>query len=399
MQIALVTETAKIAGAEMNLIMIATRLRKRGHTVFAVLPRKGPLADRVHEANVSICTVPLPGFVSTSLLIGGRYKVPNLFGFIISIVAGCVWFFRLYRCFQRRRPDVVHTMSMWSHAIAGLAGQLAGASVVWHFQDVVGPYAGFGLYRWLVVQWSRRVPDCILCVSDVVADQFQGDPTAASKVQILENTVNTDLFRPCSTRSLGNGIAHPAKLTIGTAARLIPWKGQEVALRSARILKERNIPFHWFFAGDEALGSRSYRSFLEELVERWDLEENVTFLGWVPDMPRFYNQVDVLVHTPVEPEPMALALLEAMASGLPLVVSRGGGADHLIEKGGGILVPPRDPEAVANVLLELVRSPEDRLERGTLARNLTEQMSGLDGYVDQLVRIYRSLQTKKDLIS
>jgi glycosyltransferase involved in cell wall biosynthesis len=161
-------------------------------------------------------------------------------------------------------------------------------------------------------------------------------------------------------------------------------------LRAARELKRRGVPFHWRFAGEEALGSPGYRAYLLGLVGEWGLEEHVELSGWVGDMPGFYRSLDVLVHVPVDPEPYGLVLAEAFSSRLT-VVATPGGADPIVEAAGGVLVPPSDPVAVADALAELVERPGELAARQARARQVAEQLFDTRRYAQELAAIYDSV--------
>jgi glycosyltransferase involved in cell wall biosynthesis len=280
-------------------------------------------------------------------------------------------------------------VSLWSHALAGVAGRALGCPVVWHFQDLIDPAAGLGLYRRLLLGWAARWPSRILCVSEAVAAQFRASPPAWARTQVLWNTVDLARFTPRSdSADLGRA---GCPLIIGTAARLTPWKGQEVALRTARLLKAQGVPFHWYFAGSEDLGSRGYQQYLAGLTRQWDLETEVTWLGWVGDMPTFYQQLDVLVHLPVEPDPWGLILTEAMAAGLLIIAAASGAAQQLVPAAGGELVPPNAPEAAAAQLVAAARNHPLTRARGRRARCYAESTFSVERYTEQLVQVYQAL--------
>jgi len=383
-QVVFVDETADIGGAEVNLLTITPHLHEAGWHPIVVVPGAGRLTEKLHGLGVSTCYVPRPPLLSSSWYIRHRYKIPNPLALPLNAVQGMIWVAQLYALFRRVRPAVVQSVSMWSHAFAGLAGRLAGCPVVWHFQDIVSPRSGFGAYRALVRLCARYIPTRILCISDIVADQFRDDERAGGKVHVLWNTVDTQrhAYGPARDREL---------LTIGTVARLTPWKGHEVALHAARMLKQRGMSFRWLIAGDEGLGDTGYRAHLLNLINDWGLKSEVQLVGWVADMPAFYRSLDVLVHPAIEPEPFGLVLAEAMASGLSVIATTGGGAEHMIEPAGGLLVPPSRADAIADALLRIGTIPRELVRRGERARRFAEQRFGTQQYVEQLVRMYQSL--------
>lgn len=383
-----VDETSEIGGAEINLLMVAPGLKASGWDLRVVVPQAGRLGMRLHELGVAVDYVAKPALISSSFYVGHQYKLPNPLALLINPIQGLIWISRLRRCFDQTQPAVVQTVSMWSHAFAGLAARLAGYPVAWHFQDIVSHRSGFGLYRWLVLLWARYIPNRIICISDLVADQFRADARISAKVHVLWNTVDTTNYLAGDLVAARNT---DRPFTIGTVARLTPWKGHEIALAAALELKRRGTPFRWLFAGEEALGAPGYRSRLLDLIRTNGLEAEVELAGWVADMPGFYRSLDALVHVPTEPEPFGLVLAEAIAAGLPVIASAGGGADRLVELAGGTLVPARQAKPVAAALIALQARPDDLQQRKLRARAFAEQQFGVGSYTQQLIEIYQSL--------
>jgi glycosyltransferase involved in cell wall biosynthesis len=300
-----------------------------------------------------------------------------------------IWTAGLRRYLRGHEPSLVHTVSFWAHVCGGAAARLAGVPVVSHFQELVGATSGLGLYRRLIHAWARWVPNRIVCISPRVAEQFDRLPRVRPKTGVILNTVDVEKFAPAPETSQGK-LAKDG-LRIGTVARLIPWKGQHVALEAAEILK-RKIDFEWLFVGGASLGSSAYAQRVKSQARRLGLEEHVEFVDWIEDMPGFYRSLDVLVHVPTEPEPFGLVLGEAMACGVPVVTTAGGGAEELVRAGQGFVVPPGDAEAVASSLLELGESPEDRSARGKEARDLAVQTFSVPQYVSQWQEVYQSVR-------
>jgi glycosyltransferase involved in cell wall biosynthesis len=388
-RVVFVDETSNIGGAEMNLIMVAPSLAADRWTPLVLMPRPGRLSARLQELGVAVDYVAQPPLISSSFYLGHRYKIPNPLALLINLFQGALWVARLCRFFRRSQPVVVHTVSMWSHAFAGLAARLAGYPVAWHFQDIVSHRSGFGLYRQLVLLWARYIPNRIICISDLVADQFRANARISGKVHVLWNTIDTTKYFS-SDPLASHSTARP--FTIGTVARLTPWKGHEVALAAALMLKSQGIAFRWLFAGEEALGAPGYRSRLLDLICTHGLEAEVELVGWLADMPAFYRSLDALVHVPTEPEPFGLVLAEGLAAGLPVIASAGGGADHLVELAGGMLVPARQPGPVAAALIALQSQPDELERRKLRARQFAEQQFGVGTYTQQLIGIYQSLE-------
>jgi glycosyltransferase involved in cell wall biosynthesis len=160
---------------------------------------------------------------------------------------------------------------------------------------------------------------------------------------------------------------------VGFVGRLSPEKGPEVFVRAAMLLRHLAPAAHCVLCGDGPM-----RESLQQFVQSIGLAERVHFVGVRHDMPAIYRELDVWVCTS-HSEGLPLALMEAMASGLPVVATRVGGVPDLVEHGlSGWLMAPRDFDGVADAVAGLLASDEQRARMGRRARERAVQQLGLD---------------------
>lgn len=171
-------------------------------------------------------------------------------------------------------------------------------------------------------------------------------------------------------------VSSSGKNVIGTAAVLEERKGHRFLLEAAALLKEQGLRLTYRFAGEG-----SERESLQRIAYRLGLRDEVLFLGFVSDIPTFLSSVDIFV-LPSLYEGLGIAVLEAMAAGKPVVASRTGGIPELvIDRVTGLLVPPKDPGALARAILHLVsqaglgRRMGDKGREQVLERFTMEQMA------------------------
>ena len=116
-------------------------------------------------------------------------------------------------------------------------------------------------------------------------------------------------------------------------------------------------------------GEEAYGRSLEARVERLGIQGQIEFRGFRDDVWSELDELDVLAHCSVSPEPFGQVVLEGMAAGLPVVATEGGGPSELITSGvDGILTPPGDVSALASALTRLVGEPALREELGEAGR-------------------------------
>jgi glycosyltransferase involved in cell wall biosynthesis len=156
---------------------------------------------------------------------------------------------------------------------------------------------------------------------------------------------------------------------VGLVGNLQPWKGQDRLLRAQALLRARGHDVSVLLVGGDVYASADgYRQSLRHLIRAHRLTDAVVFTGHVPDVGRYLDDMDVFVSA-ASGEPFGIALLEAMAHGLPVIaVADGGPAEIVVSEKSGLLVDSPTPAAIAGALERLIRDPELRTRVGYGAR-------------------------------
>ncbi|MEU6376628.1 glycosyltransferase [Streptomyces sp. NPDC046909] len=258
---------------------------------------------------------------------------------------------RLARVIEEVRPELVHAHS----AKAGLAGRLAVRGRVptvfqphaWSFEAVGGGTAALAL-KW--ERWGARWASRVVCVSD--AERATGVRAGiAAPWSVLPNGIDPARFHPAAVGTVRASLlpdVDPAAPLVVCVGRLCRQKGQDVLLEAWDAVRERVPGARLVFVGDGPERDR--------LAAR--APESVLFAGAVSDTVRWYQAADLVV-LPSRWEGMALAPLEAMACGRPVVLTDVDGARESLPPGliGRCLVPPEHPDALAGAVAELLLDP------------------------------------------
>jgi colanic acid/amylovoran biosynthesis glycosyltransferase len=209
----------------------------------------------------------------------------------------------------------------------------------------------------------------------------------ADRIIILPMGVDISRFRfvrrsKCATE----------ELRLLTVARLVEVKGLEYGLRAVALLKKRYPHLSYQIAGDGPL-----RAGLELLRNDLGLSNTVEFLGALSQeaIIRLHQNAHIFILPSIqaesgEEEGQSVGLLEAQASGLPVIGTRAGGVPEIVRDGEtGILVPPKDAEAIAQAVVRLAEHPEGWAEIGRLGRRHIEENFDIEKLNDQLVELYQ----------
>jgi glycosyltransferase involved in cell wall biosynthesis len=188
------------------------------------------------------------------------------------------------------------------------------------------------------------------------------------RVVTLSGGVDAEQFQPgLDSSPLRGDFGIPrGRLLVGLVSGLRVMKGHEVAVQAASLLAQDGVRPHFLFIGK---GRREER--IRELVRAEGLEDQVTLVGFVPDLPRAMAALDIALYVPLESDGMSRVVFECLALGRPLVASRVGVVPEILVDGrDALLVPAGDPELLAAAIKRLVADPALRTSLGLAARRL-----------------------------
>jgi glycosyltransferase involved in cell wall biosynthesis len=283
---------------------------------------------------------------------------------------------KLVRRLMTEEADVVHTHLPypWSADWAALTGRLRGRPVILTYHnDMVGP----GWKKLVTSAYGHSLLQVTLSLANVIVVTTPGRVSLspvlrqfAEKVVHIPIGIDTCRFQPLSSRTDGN--------TIGFLALLRDThrqKGLDVLLRAMQILHKRGVTVRLKVGGDGNL-LPYYRSLAREL----GMLEKVDFVGFVPEeaLAKFYNSLDAFAFpsTDYRFEGFGMAASEALACGRPVITTTAAGIAPLIsENGCGLVIPPGDPDALANAIQSLLGDATARTKMGRRGKDLAERLS------------------------
>jgi len=300
--------------------------------------------------------------------------------------------FKLWRLLRRLRPAIVHTRNL-AALEAAFPAALAGVPVRIHGEhgrdvdDLDGTNAGRQRVRRLFKPFVHRY---ITVSRDLASYLEQKVDVAPSRIAQIYNGVNTDLFHPPQGAREFPGWPWPdgeEPFVIGTVGRMQEVKDQ-VTLASAFVSLMRQMPgaerrVRLAMIGEGPLRERAAGILAEGGVARF---------AWLPgnrnDVPRIMRGFDLFV-LPSLAEGVSNTILEAMASGLPVVATAVGGNPELVEEGvTGTLVAPGDPEGMAAALRAYVENAELCRCQGLAALATIERRFGMDAMMNAYLEVY-----------
>ena len=300
---------------------------------------------------------------------------------------------RLAAWLRRNPPDLVQTWMYHADFIGGLAARAATrAPVLWNLRHSdFDPRLETRSQRLLLAgcaRLSRRLPARIVCCSEASRRVHVNLGYAPEAMTVIPNGFDLEVFRPdpearAAVRA-GLGLAEQTPL-VGLAARYHPQKDHETFLEAARRVVETRPDVRFLLCGgrvDEQNGP------LVDAVRRAGLEAHCRLVGRRDDIERVNAALDVACSSSAFGEGFSNAVGEAMACGVPCVVTDVGDSARIVGDTGRV-APPRDPEALAAALLDLLAmSPERRRELGGAAQRRIADHFSLSIAVERYERLW-----------
>jgi len=263
---------------------------------------------------------------------------------------------RLARVFRSWKADVIHAHNAKSLAYCSFAARLARVPAM--IYTCHGERFGASRRQNLLFRFTANLVDAAVCVSHASERRCIKDGVKAHRVHTIWNGIDVSRF------SYAGPVAGGPVVMVG---RLSPEKDVETLLRAIAIATRQEPTLRLLVAGDGPC-LRDLKRTSDEL----GLAKSVEFLGNVSDVPALLRQASMSVLSSLT-EGISLTLLEAMSCGLPVVATRVGGNPEVVaENETGMLVPPRDPEALAAAILRVWRNSELGRRMGLAGRHRVE---------------------------
>ncbi|PYX88295.1 MAG: hypothetical protein DMG67_17525 [Acidobacteria bacterium] len=361
-------DTLNVGGTETQMAQAALRLHAKRHDVtVGCLRAEGPLLEVLQQAGISVVEFRKE---KTLLSLNGVRQLLRLAVFL-----------------RRKNFHALHAHDLWANLLGVPAARLARTPVIISSRRYLADLEWHTPWRNRLMGLIYRRSTQVVVNSVAVRETLLGSyGLPLKKVRIVYNAVDIDRFmgvQPDRDRLLP-GVGIGAKVIAVVANMYSPVKGHAHLIAAASSVCSA-LPETIFLL----IGDGRERSKLEQLVREAGLENNFLFAGHRKDVPELLACCNLAV-LPSEAEAMPNALLEAMASGLPVVATRVGGNLEVIEDGAnGLLVPPRDPETLAAAIQRML---QDSPFAARLARAGQEQVRNrfsFDHLIAEFERLYQ----------
>ncbi len=358
LRIVFVDPELKFAGGEAQVLGLALALRAAGHEIILACDSRGVLWNRASAA----------GFPCHPLTVRNA----------VDLRAGL----KLRAMLKRLACDVVHFHTARAHALAPFARGLGCAAVATRRMD-------YPPNRWFAPWLYNRAVDRVIAISSAVAQALAAAGVNPERITVIPSAVDCDRFAPAPTEErerARRALALAAdEVVVGAVGALETRKGHRFLIEAIGQARAAGAALSCLIAGEG-----SQRATLAGIISSLGLDPWVRLLGALEDPRRLLAALDVFA-MPSLSEGMGVALLEAMACGLPAVGSAAGGiVDSIEHEKTGFLVPPGDAPALARALTRLGADAELRRWLGAAARERVTSRFTFARMAVRTLELYRS---------
>jgi len=360
----------EIGGIQEHVSNLAQTLARQGHQLKIVTVRRNK-SERVRDKFAGLDVVRVP-----------QLNLPKtLTSQYLAITTALLIAMRL-----RGQADVVHYHTFWPDAFtAFVVNKFVPTVYTAHESRFLLMAEQPRSRRWLKL--ALRPFQGILAPSTELLEVTRQLGVSTEKSAFIANAVDAKKFRPgVSGEKVRARYGVPVNhCLILCPRRLVPKNGLEFLIESLPSIRQRFSDVSVLIAGDGP-----EREKLEARVRQLGLDDSVIFAGSQNNdaLPEFYAAADI-VAIPSLKEATSIAGLEAMASACAVVATNVGGLPEIIEDGvSGMLVTPRDPEALARAIMRLIETPELRRQLGLAARARVEQKFTWEQVASETTRAY-----------
>lgn len=310
-------------------------------------------------------------------------------------------FLKLYQLIKKEKINIIHNHGFRPEIYGSLAGKLTkckGVVTTIHHNPVVDIPLDYGVIVGSLINFSRKIfsffEDSIVVLTKDAKKGLIKLHFPQEKIRIIPTGSNPALFieerNNLSREKVLMKFNIPKnKFVVGTIAILKPRKGISYLIDAAKTVIKEYPDVRFLIIGSGPLEKK-----LKEEVRSLGLQEYIVFQNYYEHILEIYESINLLV-LPSLTEGIPAVLLEAMAFGVPVVATGVGGVPEMIEDGiSGILVPPKNPEALAEAIIKIYKNPELASKMAKSARTRFEKSFTAEMMARQYEKVYEELLRK-----
>lgn len=379
-----VHQSAELYGSDKMALFLVTAMSKRNHTVFVVLPSKGPLFDKLEKENITIIIAPIIKIARN------MFTLKNIFSIPFQI-------FNSFKIIKKQlgdtKIDIVHSNTL-AVLIGAFYAKCFGIKHLWHVHEIIEhPKFISDLFPKLVAFFSDVVVFNSKATQDFMIHKY---PKLQPKARVVLNGFDSNHIE--SSKDTINEFrkrvfnANSDEVVIALVGRISRWKGHQLALDAFSKLVRNYPQCKLVFVGDTPPNQENFLIMVEQKIAEYQLKDKVALIPFHNEINTIWESIDIAIVPSTEPEPFGLVAIEAMQASKPVIAANHGGlVEIVIPEVTGILFEPNNQEALAHALEELIGDSEKRNWLGKNGSQRAKEYFSLQTHSDNFEKIYQAL--------
>lgn len=373
---------AEMYGADKVMLDLIRGLDKNEYTPYVILPENGILVESLRKENIKVEVLPYP-------IMRRKYFTPvGIVQYGYNLIK---YSHKLTKIAKKYQIDLIHT-----NTAATLEGSYVSRKLripqLWSIHEIiVNPKLMFKFTSYLISKFSTiTVTDSDAVKQHLITSTYFND----RDIKVFYNGVDGKRFSPnTDSEYLFDewNIPKDAKI-IGMMGRVNSWKGQSDFLEAANCVMERHQDVYTVFIGSAFKGEEWREKELREKISQSPYKGRIINIGYRIDSEAIYKLYDVFVLPSTNPDPLPTVVLEAMATGKPIVGYRHGGICEMVEDGyNGLLAEVRQTRDLATKIDMLIENDELRIKMGDNSRERLLTHFSIESYIENYSNEYQRL--------
>lgn len=375
-----VNHVSYMGGAETSLIELTDNIDKSKYRVIVACPASGELVEKLSQRDAEHVTI-------RGGVLKRTFNPFSLIAFAYYFIVNAV---KLSYIIRWRKVRIIHANSFTSCLFCSISAKTCGIPIIWHMRDLVK----MRLFNKIFINYAGSMANIVVATTTVMKNNLISLGVAPDKICIIHNGIDLKKYNTTPTngeiirKEFGISLYTPL---VGIVGQLTAWKGHRDFVRAAFIVAERYPSAKFLIVGKTIIGDNHYGQELAGLVTKLGLDGHIIFTGFRSDMSNIMAALDILVSASWE-EPFGRTIIESMAAGKPVIATNAGGVPDIIENGvNGILVPPRNPQRLADGILKVLSDLELGKKLGDAGRKVVKQRFSLEKQMRKIEKLYEDV--------
>lgn len=368
---------AELYGADIVLLELLKNIDKKKFEPLVILPCEGPLVEKLKENNIKVKVIEYP-------ILRRKYFTP--FGILNYIRDYFKYSKEIKKIVEKNNIDIVHTNTAAVLEGVYVKQKIKTIKHIWHIHEIIVKPAIIHKFLSFIIS---HFSDEVVVVSNAVKKHLMDTGYFKKEIKVIYNGVDNKIFNQNNdTEYIRKEFNIPKdSIVVGMIGRINAWKGQKDFLLAMDKVLKNNDNVYAMMVGGVFEGEEWRKTELEEQINNMENKDRIVFSDYRKDTPNIHCLYDIFVLPSTNPDPLPTVVLEAMASGKPIVGYRHGGVCEMVSE-NGLLAEVRNYIDLAEKIRTLINDKNIIKKMGNNSIDRQTKYFSVKSYTTNFEKIY-----------